>query len=410
MSFTIGEYDAVKRVNFLYNVPRIIFGAGSIEKISDEIKRLGAEEPRILLISDKGVEKAGIVNQVKEILDKANFNVEIYSKLEGEPTLESMKKPIEIIRDTSYQGRGIVIGLGGGSVIDTAKLTALLATNPGYPANYFTFPEYPEVKNPPIPKILISTTAGTGSEVTYFVVARSANGLKDFFTSPYAIADVAIIDPLLHLSCPPKITAMTGLDALAHAVEAFLVTYPTTISDAFALHAIKLVANNLRQATLVGSDIKARHNMAIAASLGGWSIVLIPSTNIGHCISEVIGPKYQIPHGVASGIVTPFEMEFNMPACIDRLNLIAECFGVDTNRSSKREAAKKGIEAIKDLIRDIDIPLALKEYGVPKDDIPELARFIVEKRQNLYDLETWNPRKLTIENVTTLLNQMWNGT
>ena len=191
MSFSTCEYEALKKINYLYNVPRIIFGARSIEKLTEEIWRVGSKNAKLLLLSDKGLQKAGIVDQVTSILEKEKIDVTVFAELSGEPTLASMRAPAEIIRSKEYEKNAVIVGLGGGSVIDTAKMTAILATYPGGPENYFTFPEHPRVDTPPIPKIMVSTTAGTGSEVTYFVVIRDSSGLKDFFTTPYATPDVS---------------------------------------------------------------------------------------------------------------------------------------------------------------------------------------------------------------------------
>jgi alcohol dehydrogenase len=392
-------------IHVMDNVKKLIFGTGSVKKVGEEVERIAGEKATVFFVTDRGIEKAGLADNVRMLLEKEGFKVEVFNDVSVEPTFESIRKATTAIRETKCN---VVVGLGGGSVLDTAKTASIMATNPGDVADYFTFLE-DRVKQKPLPKILIPTTAGTGSEVSPYVVAiDEGKNEKNFITSPFAIADVSIVDPLMCMTCPPKQTAASGMDALSHAIECFLVSKPTPLSDAYALHAVRLIAENLRTAYYDGENVKARYNMSIAATLGGLCMVLIPC-NIGHCVAEAIGPKYKIAHGIACAIVTPYQMEYNLPACIDRLVLLANCLGEDVHDYSKRVAAYKAINAVKDLIKDLELPTCLKEVKFPKEDMLQLAEYLVKKRQYDYNLPTWNPRKLSLENVTELLSRMWDG-
>jgi alcohol dehydrogenase class IV len=207
-------------------------------------------------------------------------------------------------------------------------------------------------------------------------------------------------------------TAGTGVDALSHVVEALMSVQANTISDALSLEAVKLIFKSLRTAYHHGEDIEARWNMSLAATLGGWVIgfpwIGGPAT-IGHCVSEAVGSKYHMPHGVACGIALPYAMEYNYPLLIDKLAMVSTAMGEDTGDMTKRDAAYKSIEATLRLMEDIDTPISLKEVGVPREDLKPLAEYVVTERQHMYDLKTFNPRKLTLENVTQLLQKMWEG-
>jgi alcohol dehydrogenase class IV len=384
---------------------KLVFGKGAIEKLVEEVKQIAGKKARIFLVTDKGIEKAGLLEKAKAPLNREEFEIAVFDDITGEPTIGTMRKASTALKEAKSN---IVIGIGGGSVLDTAKAASIMATNPEDIAQYFD-PAEKKIKQKPLPKILIPTTAGTGSEASPEIVAiDEEENAKTFITDPATIADVAIVDPLMTVTCPPKQTAASGMDALSHAIECFLVSKPTPLTDAYALHAVKLIAENLRKAYHNGDDVEARYNMSIAATLGGLCMVLIPC-NIGHCVSEAIGVKYKIPHGIACSLVIPYQTEYNLPVCIERLACLAGYLGADTCGCSVRDAAEKAVDAVKTLIEDIELPKGLKEVNIPRTDIPKLVEYLVNKRQYEYDLPMWNPRKLTMENVTELLEKAWEG-
>jgi len=386
------------------NPQRIIAGTGSVEKVGAEAKRLGGK--KILIVTDKGVVKAGLVDKVRPHLEKAQLNFTVYDELTAEPTMESMGNCVQFARDGKFD---LVIGVGGGASLDTAKVAAGLLTNPGT-IGYYANPE-DRFKIPAAPKILIPTTSGTGSEVTWFaVIIDKTTMYKTFIASPAMLANVAIVDPLMSLGLPAKQTAATAFDALGHSGEAYICSEANPISDSQAAMSIELIAKYGRRAYHKPDDLEARLNVAIASMLGGI-VITYPwaSAVIGHCVAEALGPKYNIPHGSIVGVCLPYMMEYNLPNCIPKLKRFAEAMGENVIGISDRAAAEKAVEAVLDLAHDVELPLTLKEWGVPEKGLPGFAEYLVNDRQYLYNLPRFNPRRLTLENINEFLENMYDG-
>jgi alcohol dehydrogenase class IV len=404
---SIEKYIPAARTSCFMSVGSIFYGAGSTNSVCSEVKRLSETKDPVLLVTDKGVMKAGVSNTVMKILEKEALSVEVYDELTAEPTLVNARKVAEKARERKYS---VVIGVGGGAVMDMAKTAAVMATNAGDVNEYLALVEASEIKKEPLPKILLPTTSGTGSEVSTYAVIVDSKGVKSCITGPKVFANTAIVDPLNVITCPPKQTAGSGMDAMAHSLENFLSFGASPFSDMYALQSIRLVSQNLRRAYHWGENLEARYNMSLAALMGGWVMGATPNGgNVGHCISETLGPMYNVPHGVACALVTPYMMEYNMPACIERVAQTADVMGLNTGGVSKRDAAIMAIQAITDLLRDLEMPTSLKQVGFPKGDITKYAKYIVEERQFAYYLHLYNPRKLTIENFTKLLEKMYDG-
>jgi alcohol dehydrogenase class IV len=407
MSF-LKENLAIMRINEFQNPQKMVFGVGAAGKVGEEAKRLGAG--RVFVVSDENIEKVGILSNILKSLREKGLDVKLHKISAAEPIMDSADAVASTVRLEKYD---VVVGVGGGSCLDSAKIAATMATNPGDVQEYCARVkgEIKEVKNKTLPKILIPTTAGTGSESSNTLVIIEQE-YKTWITDNKILAEVAIVDPTLTLTLPAKITAGTGIDALSHVVEALMSFQANPISDALSFEAVKLIFKSLRKAYHHGEDIEARWNMSLAATLGGWVIgfpwIGGPAT-IGHCISEAVGSKYKIPHGVACGIALPYAMEYNFPLLVDKLANVATIMGEDTTGLTKRDASFKSIEATLRLMEDIDMPISLKEVGVPKEDLKPLAKYIVNERQHLYNLGAFNPRKLTLQNVEQLLEKMWEG-
>jgi alcohol dehydrogenase class IV len=325
--------------------------------------------------------------------------------------MDTARSVVAAVREHKYD---LVIGVGGGSCMDLAKLAATMAENPGDVSDYCARVkgEVKKLEQKTLPKILVPTTSGTGSECSNTLVVIDED-YKTWITDNKLLANVAIIDPTLALTMPPRVTAGTGMDALSHSIEGLLSRMSNPISDALAFQAVKMISGNLRTAYNYGKDLEARWNMSLAASLGGW-VIGFPwvggPANLGHCIAEAIGSKYRIPHGVACGLVLPYTMEFNLPACTKRLAEIANVMDEDVSGGSIHDDAIESVKAVRRLMRDVELPTSLKEIGTfPKEDIQDFARYLVEERQYMYDLEHYNPRRLTLENITELLEIMWKG-
>ncbi len=405
------EYEnllTIARLAPLDNPKRMVFGIEAVTKVGEEAKRLKTKN--ILVVTDENIEKAGLLDKVKAPLDAEKLKYYVYKIPTAEPTMSSAKAITDHVRKNKYD---LVIGVGGGSCMDSAKLAAIMATNKGdvesYCASATRAPE--PLTEDALPKILIPTTAGTGSEASNTLVIIDG-GYKTWITDAKVLADVAIVDPLMTLTCPPRMTAGSGMDALSHLAEAVMVRKWHPISDAIALKGISLVAQNLRKAYYDGNNLEARWGMSLAAMLGGWVIgfpwVGGPAT-IGHCIAEALGPKWNVPHGVSCAICLPYAMKYNLPATPERIRLIGEAMGVETEGLNDYEAAEEAVRAVAELACDVNISLALKDYKVPKDELKSFAEYLVNERQYMYDLKNNNPRAITLESITALMEQMWEG-
>ncbi len=393
------------------NVPRIIVGTGAVEKAGLEANRLlsSSSGKKVLIVTDKGVSKVGLVDKVKPHLEKQGLNISVYDELTTEPSMDSMSACVKFARDGKFN---LVVGVGGGASMDSAKVAAAMITNEGTLQHYAT-PTEDRFKVRSAPKIMIPTTAGTGSETSWFaVIIEKETMYKTWIASPAMLADVAIVDPLMTLGLPAKQTAATAFDALGHNGEGYICSEANPISDAQAVMSIELVAQYSRRAYHKPDDLEARLNIAMAAMLGGI-VITYPWIGgpaiLGHCVAEALGPKFNIPHGSAVGLCLPYIMEYNLPNCIPKLKRFAQAMGVDVHGISDRAGAVKAIEAVVDLAHDVELPLKLKDWNVPQDYIPQFSEYLVKDRQFLYNLPRYNPRRLTLENITDFMYKMYDG-
>jgi alcohol dehydrogenase class IV len=383
--------SVLKLVTTLDQPRRILFGFNSSSKLREEIVRLTENHPKVFLIADSNFSKFQAFREIINSLD--GLLIQVYDGVSGEPTIALAQEVIAECRKGDYN---IVIGIGGGSSLDLAKFSSILYANEGEVTEYLNF-DKTIIKNKPLPKILIPTTAGSGSEVSSFAVVIGEDKVKCFLQNSLAIADTAIIDPALTRTCPGKPTAASGADALGGAIEAILSKKASRLSDMYALEAIKLAMENLEEAVKYGEkNLSSRYNMSLAAFLAGIAVSSPAGTNISHCIAEIIGPKYGIPHGIAIGVTTPIAMRFNAPSLKEGIQKIARAIGVQEDQV---------ISAVEKLLETIAIPNSFREF-VPLEDIDSIAKFIVEKQQYSYLLPEINPRVLTHDNVRELLLEM----
>ena len=383
------------------NPRRILFGLGALRNVGEEAKRLGS---KVLIVTDESVEKAGLATKLLPYLERVDIRWEIYKREQGEPTIESMNNAAQFSRQHNYD---LIIGLGGGSVLDTAKIIALTATNQGRLEQYMDLEKPIEVQNDKLPLILMPTTAGTGSEVTPFAVAiDEETGLKSWMYSRKLYPDLSLVDPIMTLSCPQNVTAQSGMDALSQSVESLLTADANALSEMFGLEAVKLISENLARAYHQGENLEARKGMALAALIGGWVLGFPWSGGgiLGHCIAETIGPKFGIPHGLACALALPYIMEFNRPAATHKLALIASAMSEDARDLPDNQSAPLAIQLVLSLMDDIDIPTSLKNI-TSKIDAPLLSEMIFQRRR----FYAQNPRKLTPENCLEVLERMWEG-
>jgi len=372
----------------------ILFGFNTVKKVGEQAAKLGGKQA--ILVTDAIMVQLGYADLVKGSLEKEGLKVEVFGKVDPEPHMETADALYEMVRKTKFD---LVIGLGGGSSMDMAKLTSIVATNPQPPLELMT---KKVVNNPTLKKILIPTTSGTGSEVSMFFVASSGKD-KYFMGSAYAYPEIAIIDPGLTVSMPPKVTASTGIDALSHAVDSVMNKLANPWYDSLAFGGIELIAKYLRRATFNGQDLEARYYMSMGATTS-----MISMTGTGglysHSISYVLAMFQPTAHGIGCGVSLPYTMAFNLPVLEDKLALIARAMGERIDSLSPRKAAQRAVEMVYDLTAEVKMPVSLKEMGFQHEDVYKMAEICITKYPRVN-----NPRPMSKEDCLALFEAMWEG-
>jgi len=382
---------------FIFQSPgRILFGLDTVKKVGEEAKALGAGN--VLIVAGEVTEKIGMVDRVKKLLEASGAKTAVFRCGKWEPYIEDFEAIVDFTRKGSYD---VVLGLGGGKNIDMAKVAAIMPRNPGRVDDYIGVNK---VKQRGIPMIIVPTTAGTGSEATQAAVIAKGK-IKVAIWSPQLIPEVAIVDPNLTLTLPPKVTAATGADALTHALEAIMSVDANPMSDSLALTAIRLISRNLRQAYQKGDDVEARYNMCLASLMAGLAF---NSAGLvaGHAAAYTYASDCKLPHGTSCGLAEPYIMSFNLPNCIEKFFSIAEAMDLKIEKLKPKEAAAEAVKAVKKIIGDVGLPTSLKELEVPKDLVPTLAEDLITKYGRLLPR---NPRKITKEDALRIFEKMWSG-
>lgn len=374
-----------------FRLPEVIYlGRGALENLSKEIQKFNVT--RVLLITDTGVQRAGLDKQIIEAIEKGGAQVEVFAEVEPEPSTDTVDRVGQLVRENGYQ---LLVGLGGGSPMDVTKGASVLATNGGSIKDYVGIELIPRQG---IPTILIPTTSGTGSEVTQNAIfAFKEEQVKKGVVSQYLLPKVAIIDPLLTLSCPPHITAATGVDALVHAIESFTALKATLHTDIYALEAIRLISANLRTAVANGNNLEAREKMAIGSFFAGVSLA---NAGVGavHALAYPLGGRFHVSHGVSNALLLAPVMEFNCIGNLAKFAQIAEAMGEPVTGKSQRESAMLAIKAVQELVADVGIPQSLRDVGVTEDDI----EYLVASAEKQTRLLTNNPRVMTRKDIETI--------
>ncbi len=373
-----------------FYVPTVsLMSDGAFATLPERVKMLGAKRP--LLVTDKGMTGLGFTAKTVELLGQAGFEVTVFDETVPNPTDTNVADGLK-----AYQAGNcdMLISLGGGSAHDCCKGVGLVATSGGKIHDYEGLDQATKALPP---YIAINTTAGTASEMTRFtIITNTSNHVKMAIVDWRVTPDVAINDPLLMVDMPPALTAATGMDALTHAVEAYVSIAATPITDACALQAIKLIADYLRPAVARGDDLVARDKMAYAEYLAGMAF---NNASLGyvHAMSHQLGGFYDLPHGVCNALLLPHVCRVNLMAEQKRFADIAEALGEKTDGLSVREAAEKAIAAIETLSKDVGIPQSLAELGVKEEDLGTMA---TNAKKDVCGLT--NPRKLTHEEVVEI--------
>jgi aldehyde dehydrogenase (NAD+) len=380
-------------ISFNYLAPtKVIFGSGSISDLPMEVAQYGQ---RAVLVTDQGLIETGLVDMVKNILGDNLAGV--FSDIPQDTGMEVVDEGAAYAQSMQAD---VVVSLGGGSVIDTAKGMCILLTEGG---NLRDFEGMQLLTRPQTPHIVIPTTAGTGSEVTAgAVVFDKKQGQKILIWEYHIIPRVAILDPQMTVKLPPHLTAATGMDALTHAVESYMSQQRNPLSDAVALHAIRLITEHLPRAVDDGTDLAARGQMQIAALLAGWAF---SNALLGlvHAMAHSLGAVCRLPHGLSNGILLPHVMKFNLGEVPDLMSDIAYAMGVSHKDMEPVQAGRAAISKVEDLITRIGLPKSLEEAGVSKDVLRECAELAMTDGSIIY-----NPKLvMDVEEVLDVYSQAY---
>ena len=404
--------DTQMRTTFTFNsAGQLIFGRDAVLQLGDIVRRLAVK--RFFIVTDTVLARAGIVDRVRSALGSADVRVAIFEGGIPEPPLALAEACAAAAHRFKAQA---VVGLGGGSNMDLAKITATILAHDGLPGDFVGDDQIP---GPIAPLICIPTTAGTGSEVSgASVLTDTEKQMKVGILSNYLRPRVALVDPLLTASCPPKVTADSGIDALTHAIEAYTAVdneeFPLPegertiyqgrhpLGDLLAERAIELIGANLRRAVSDGHDLAAREAMALGATLAGLAF-----SNVGvavvHALEYPLGGATHCSHGAGNGLLLPFVMRFNLPARVSRFARIAQLLGENIAGLGEPVAAGRAVTAVERLKADIGIPQRLRDLGVTQDQLPVFA----EKAFAVKRILRVNPRPVTAQDLEGILRSAW---
>ncbi|WP_428772427.1 L-threonine dehydrogenase [Vibrio sp.] len=367
-----------------------LMGAGCLADAVKVIKSHGFR--KALIVTDNVLNKIGAVNKLKTLLDDVQVATVVFDETKPNPTIENVNNGLALLKE---HGCDCVISFGGGSPHDCAKGIALLATNGGEIKDY----EGVDVsKKPQLPLIAINTTAGTASEMTRFcIITDEARHIKMAIVDKHVTPIISVNDPELMLAKPASLTAATGMDALTHAIEAYVSVAATPVTDASAIKAIEMIQANLREAVANGNNLEARDNMAYAQFMAGMAF---NNASLGyvHAIAHQLGGFYDLPHGVCNAVLLPHVQQYNAHVAPERLADVARAMGVNTTGMSNEQAANAGLDAIRQLSKDVNIPAGLKDLGVKSDDFDVLAENALKDACGFT-----NPKQATHEEIVGIL-------
>jgi alcohol dehydrogenase len=385
----------MNNIQSFYCPTQICMGIDSHRKVDSLIKEW--EIKKIFLVVDHAMLKTEIYSLVEEILKKNKVSFEIFTEIEPDPSANTVEKAYELYKKS---GASTVLAIGGGSTIDVGKAVGILATNGGRIHQYEGIEKF---SNPPLPLIAIPTTAGTGAEVSgSCVITDTERGLKmSIRHASLNPAKVAILDPVALKSLPATVAAHSAMDAFVHAFESYIALNASLITDAINLHAIELIAQNVRPFVANRANLDAGLKMACASNLAGITFGLTGLGNV-HCMARFVGAFFHVSHGLSNAICLPYAAEFNLIANPKKYARVALAMGENIQGLTELEAANKAIDAIKRLCRDLSIPDKLRDIEATEDKLPEMAKLCVEANYN-----RWNPRHSTYNDFLTLFQKAY---
>jgi len=375
---------------------RIRFGCGAVSEVGEVAKKTGGK--RALLVTDPVLAEMKTAERIEKLLKNAGIQTWVFSEVEPEPSVETTDAAAELARE---KGCDLVVGLGGGSSMDVAKAVGVLVTNEGSAARYQGLGL---VEKAGVPKIMIPTTAGTGSEVTFTsVLIRKSDGFKGGINDEKLFPDYSILDPELTVTMPPGVTAATGMDALIHALEAYVGRQASPFSDMFAEEALVRIGRWIRVAVKNGRDIEARSEMMLAALYGG---IALANAGVGacHALSYPLGAVYGVGHGVGNALLIPYVARYNCQAAPERYAAAAELLGYAQDESDPLfERAGLCADVLEELVFDLGLPATLEELdvGITQENLGELA----EKAMAVSRPMENNPREMTTEDCVNIYKE-----
>lgn len=371
------------------------FGRGSRAKLGEELKSRGLN--RVLLVTDANLMEANVTKMITEELEKASITYYVFSQVKPNPTVKNVQEGLMLAQ---VSNANVIVAVGGGSVIDTAKAISIIMTNPEH-SNVVSLDGVVQTRNKGLPLFALPTTAGTAAEVTInYVITDEEQKKKMVCVDTHDIPVCAIIDPDLMQGMPQSLAATTGMDALTHAMEGYITKAGWLIPDMFHINAMALIYKNLEEAAN-SKDSLAVEKMAYAQYIAGMGFSNV-GLGIVHSMAHALGAFFDTPHGLANAILLPHVMRFNGVECPELFVNMGNAFGLDMSGCNEEQAVEKVVEAITDLSKRLQIPQTLSEVGIPRDKIPELAA------QATNDICTsGNPREVTIDDLIYLYNEAY---
>lgn len=364
---------------------KLITGKGAAERLFEEVNELCIKNP--LIVTDAILENVGLVKAIQDKLK--GMQAGVYTGVKPEPEMAIVEECANVFRHGRHDG---LIAVGGGSAIDIAKSVSVYVHFNGRIEELIGTDR---IKEKGVPLIAIPTTAGTGSEVTNIAILSDTDAqLKKGIVSDYILPDVAIVAPEMTLTMPKSVTAASGIDALVHAIEAYISIHASPITDALAIGAMKMISKNLPKAYANPHHLEAREKMATASLMAGMAF---GNAGVGavHALAYPLGGRYRIAHGVSNALLLPYVMEWNKISCMERFRDMAEALGENVSELTDREAADKAVEAMRRLCETVDIPKGIRAFDVPEEAIPEMA----EDASKVERLLKNNPRTLSVNDI-----------
>ncbi len=374
---------------------RVLVGKNLVDSLGDLIKEHDGN--KVFIVTDQGLIRTGIIDRITKILDKAEIKYQLFSEITPDPTSEVLTAGFDVFLQDQFD---LIIGIGGGSSIDAAKGIAILDSNGG---NIFEYEGANKIQKTKIPIIAIPTTAGTGAEVSAScVITDSENHYKVSIRSPYLCPKIALLDPTLITSLPPLIAASTGMDALTHAIEAYVSTNSSPFTDALALKAIREIAEYLPAFVARRDNLEAASHVLMASTSAGMAFTWARVATV-HAISHALGGHCKVPHGIANAMALPIVMEYSLIGNLSKYKEIAKALGQEVTHINNAEGAERAVIAVKKLNQALGIPKTLRELGIeltPEDR----QKIAVDALKS--GITKCNPRESSLDDLVHLIEKI----